>query len=742
MKKTNNSSKHHSFIVKLLLKRQFWIFIIFLSIAFFIYRRALGGFFQGDEWFYFTQFLPLTHMQGGLLSALAKSLLAIDEISGGGHLTPLYTLIWYFHNKFFGLHFFPYITLSIFFHAFNGFLLFHIVKKLTKNEVVSFLSGFFFIFSYQNFQAVTWVMAYVPTVYAVFFTLVSFLCLLYALEFPKKAKIYTYISIIFFIFALLTKETSIVLFLIFPVTVLLFDKKLFRKFGSIYTLLFILYGAFRFGIPLFQKSSTLTQFSEVYTLPLFIFRIITYPLKVLVGIFFPHEFLLKVAEVLTPFAYPFYGAEKAVRGTSFLMFTQSAGSDLLTYPLSIVLVVTILFFFFLVRTYQNIRKLFIVGFLMIVSSAFPLLLIAIYAPAWGYVTFIDSRHLYFPSIGASMIFSGILFTVYQKREKIPGISQNVVLFLLASILIFWIGIQYTYLQIQLGKEELMGQQRKTVLDGILSSVPQLSQKAYFLVESNTGYYGYAPMPPFQTHLSQVLSVQYYQRNQLPAVFVQDYSLVNKGLGAEGILHHGNREFGYFINQSTFFTRLLDRKVDSRNIYGFRWDGALNSLTDATKETRGKYEDLQSKLRNYSNWKKIIWKDANFQLTIPSDATLIIEPAIQPNIIKQASIYTPSQNYQITLWKKTLNIGIFEDVSYMLNSNGETIGENFYYRDVVMSNGDKSITKVASKGDSMDYFIPIIIPDTIVEVRVVGRISEIHKSDELAETIISLMRTLE
>lgn len=741
MKKINNSSKNHGFILNLLLKRPFWIFIIFLSIAFFIYRKALGGYFQGDEWFYFTQFLPLTHTQGGLLSALAKSLFAADEISGGGHLTPLYTLIWYFHNKFFGLHFFPYIALSIVLHAFNGFLLFHIVKKLTKNETISFLSGFFFIFSYQNFQAVTWIMAYVPTVYAVFFTLISFLCLLYALEISKQTKIYTYLSIIFFIFALLTKETSIVLFLIFPVIVLFFGKKLFRKFGYIYLSLFILYGTFRFGIPLFQKSSALTQFSEVYTLPLFIFRIITYPLKVLVGIFFPHEFLLKVAEVLTPFAYPFYGAEKAVRGTNFLMFTQSAGSDLLTYPLSVMLLVTILFFFSLVRTYRNFRKLFIVGFLIIVFSAFPLLLIAIYAPAWGYVTFIDSRHLYFPSVGASMIFSGILFTVYQKKEKIPGISQNVVLFFLAFVLIFWTGIQYTYLQKQLAKEELMGQQRKTVLNGILSSVPQLSQKAFFLVESNTGYYGFAPMPPFQTHLSQVLSVQYYQKGQLPAVFVQDYSLVNKGLVTEGILQHGKREFGYFINQSTFFTRLLDRKVDSRNIYGFRWDGTRNSLADVTGEIRGKYENLQAKLRNFVNWKKITWIDANFQFNIPSDATLIIEPAIQPNIIKQATIYTPSQNYQITLWKKTLNIGIFEDVSYMLNSDGETIGDNFYYRDVMMLNGDKVITKIALKGSSMDYFIPIIIPDTIVQVRVIGRTSELHKTDELAETIISLMRTL-
>ena len=187
MKKRNHSSDYYPFFVNQFLKHYLWVFLIFLSIAFFVYRKALGGYFQGDEWFYFTQFLPLTHTQGGLLSALAKSLFAADEISGGGHLTPLYTLIWYFHNKFFGLHFFPYITLSIVFHAFNGFLLFHIVKKLTKNEAISFLSGFFFIFSYQNFQAVTWIMAYVPTVYAVFFTLVSFLCLLYALKISKKA---------------------------------------------------------------------------------------------------------------------------------------------------------------------------------------------------------------------------------------------------------------------------------------------------------------------------------------------------------------------------------------------------------------------------------------------------------------------------------------------------------------------------------------------------------------------------
>lgn len=741
MKKRNHSSDKNHFFVNHFLKNYIWILLIFLGITFFIYRKAFGGYFQGDEWFYFTQFLPLTHIQGGLMSALSKSIFSVDEISGGGHLTPLYTLIWYLHNKYFGLNFFPYITLSIFFHALNGFLLFHIVKKMTKNMAISFLAGFFFIFSYQNFQAVTWIMAYVPTVYAVFFTLVSFLYLLYALEISKKVKVYTFLSVIFLILALLTKETSIVLFLVFPIIVLLFKKSLFRKFGFIYTSLFILYGVFRFGIPLFQKGSALTQFSEVYTLPLFIFRMITYPLKVLVSIFFPHELLLKIAEVLTPFAYPFYGAEKSVRGTNFLMFTQTAGSDLLIYTLSVILFFTLVFFFFLTLKYKNINYLLIIGSLIAVLSAFPLLLIALYAPAWGYVTFIDSRHLYFPSVGAAMIFSGIIFVVYKKRNQIPRLSQNFVIFFIASALIVWTGIQYTYLQKQLGKEEVMGQQRQIVLKGILSSVPQLSQKAFFLVESNTGYYGFAPMPPFQTHLSQVLSIQYYQRGQLPVVFVRDYSLVNRGLGAEGTLHHGNREFGYFINQSTFFAHLLDRRVDSQNIYSFKWDGNNNRLTDVTGEIRGKYEDLQVKLNNFLDWKKITWKDANLQFSIPPDATLITESVIQPNVINQASIFTPSQKYQIILWKKTLNIGIFEDISHMVNSNGETIGDNFYYRDVVMFNGDKVITKIASKGDSMDYFIPTIIPDVIIEVRVIGRTSEVNKSDELAETIISHMKSL-
>ena len=92
----------------------FRYFIFFILLSFFFYQKAFGGYFQGDEWFYLSQFIPLTHTTGGFIEAIKKSIFSSNEISGGGHLTPIYTIIWWIHNKLFGLNFFTYIFLSIF----------------------------------------------------------------------------------------------------------------------------------------------------------------------------------------------------------------------------------------------------------------------------------------------------------------------------------------------------------------------------------------------------------------------------------------------------------------------------------------------------------------------------------------------------------------------------------------------------------------------------------------------------
>src|SRR5437762_2608719 len=108
------------------------LFIFFTIIILLFYWKSFLGYFQGDEWFYFTQFLPFTRDWYGIFEAFYKSIAQSYDVSGGGHLDPIYNVIWFLNNQFFGLHFTPYMVVSICAHILNTFLVFIFTKKLTK----------------------------------------------------------------------------------------------------------------------------------------------------------------------------------------------------------------------------------------------------------------------------------------------------------------------------------------------------------------------------------------------------------------------------------------------------------------------------------------------------------------------------------------------------------------------------------------------------------------------------------
>jgi len=711
------------------------IFLLFLIIGVIDYQKSFFAFFQSDEWFYFSQFLPLTHSLSGFFTALKISIFSANEISGGGHLTPLYTIIWWLHNALFGVSYLPYIILSIFFHCFNAFLVFLFTKKFTKRFSIAFMSGIFFLLSFVHFQAVTWIMAYVPTVYSTCFVLLSMLFLTIALESVQRRRPLV-LSTIFFVFALLTKETTVILFVVLPLLVFFKDKSYFRSYLRWYLPVTVCYLLFRIGIPLFQGGVITSQNASALSPILLLYRVITYPLRVMVELYIPQVIFLPFVEYITPLGYPTYGAEQAVRGSDFLTFTQSAGSDLIIFPLSVIFIALFIFLIFYLKQQKELRQVLLLAGVIIVTSALPLVLIALYAPWWGFVTFIDSRHLYIASIGAAMFFSTVMNVVYSTIKK----RSTTIAFVFVTIfIILWSFTQYYLMQHQLRQEKLTGQQRQTVINTIISSVPTLAKTNVFLVTSNTGYYGFGPIPPFQTNLAQTLTIEYYMKKQLPESFIQDTSLEEKGIAGEGIINYGGKQFGYFVDEDTLFSQMLAKHMQPDVIHAYAWDGNTNTMSNITDVTRSEYTQLLNHLNQYNNWKKITWNSVNMSFRIPPDGTLIDEKADNPNIIKKAIIQTNELAYQIIVWKRTLHIGVYEDISYMNNADGEMIGNNSYLRTFPQIDGEEMTAKMPLYGPSMQYYLPTIFPDKIIQVDVIGKKSSLNGYDTTAEEIIAFMK---
>lgn len=132
---------------------------------------------------------------------------------------PLTTQVFYFINQsLFGLNpLLPHIE-GLVLHLINSILFFCIIKKIWQNTLLAFLAAFFFTISAAHFLSLYYIAAF-QEIGRIFFTFLSIFLFLNYLDTKKN---YNYLgSLIAFILALLSKETSIVTPLLFlPIEIL------------------------------------------------------------------------------------------------------------------------------------------------------------------------------------------------------------------------------------------------------------------------------------------------------------------------------------------------------------------------------------------------------------------------------------------------------------------------------------------------------------------------------------------
>lgn len=155
---------------------------------------------------------------------------------------------WFFH------------LLNLFFFLIVVYLTFVLVQELTNKFFVSFAAAFLFLVHPINNEVVNWISAISEMLFAVF----GLLTVIYYIRYRRKPQQKTLFYIIIFYFLdLLSKETAVVLPLIFPVIDILLFKtpisKIFAKKNVFFNLIF--------GIPLIiyflMRFSVIGGFSEL-----------------------------------------------------------------------------------------------------------------------------------------------------------------------------------------------------------------------------------------------------------------------------------------------------------------------------------------------------------------------------------------------------------------------------------------------------------------------------------------------
>lgn len=522
------------------------------------YIKLLDGFFQQDEWFSYSLYI------------LHKNMTTIDSLKfffapSVGHYNPFTNLLQHSLFSLFGINYVNFAVVGIFLHLLVVVTLYYFVKMLfTKNNTVPFFVALTFGLFASIYQGVSWVVADISTLLATFLGIVS------AMKYISfvKSKNYSHLllSLVILFASLMFKEITIGLFILyFLFTVWINRKKpslkplfLIFDFGIIYLIMRVI----MIFLPNITGDTLATSSQPVSNI---LYNLLTVPSKSIAQIVFPPN-LIK---------YLISGLYKM-----FAVIPSDLTIDkIISFSSTLIGTFMFIYVFRFQLKVKNIthRSAIVFGLSWIIVNSF---IFSISPESSGSLVVVDSRNLYFSSIGVAIIIVAMISALVKYDSK----KTSLILISIAFLNLY-------LLANNLNKVIDMGRERKHILNQITKTYKILPKKTIFYISSNSSYYGLPDrekIPPFQSGFGQTLLVWYYQTENFPKDFYKNRFLWD--IKSQDYLEFEGRGFGYFRNYENLKTAIVENKLKPESVIAFSWDANSNILTDMTSEIRNKLKN--------------------------------------------------------------------------------------------------------------------------------------------------------
>lgn len=546
-------------------KRLLLIVASFLPIV--LYFKLFGGFFQQDEWYGYSQYVLHKDLT-------AEELLMYFITPSVGHYTPLTIPVVHALFSFFGLNYQAFVLVSLVLHGVNLLLFLYLTKILFKNVICAVLATITFALLASHFQGTAWVIANISTHTASIFGLLSIIFFFKLLDTKKIRNLY--ISLTAFIVSLLFKEITIGLFFLMTLAIFIFRSKTsfeYKRWMSLTTLVFVGYILVRLLLTLSPVQIKDTTVFATQSTPKLMYNVLTLPFKAISQSILPQGQIRALSETATLILSEKLTGEKG--SPAYEIFVVKKSMEIITLAISFSILIISLYVFARRRNEYYVKVgVFGLAWILLNSAVFSL------APEReGIISTIDSRYLYFVSMGTSVYLISMAMLV--TRGNMWKVIQIVVL--IASLNTFW-------LNKELNAFTQRGRIRKETLDQMKAAYPTLPQKVVFYTESDKSYYGLPPTEriiPFQSGLGQTLLASYYQTEKFPKKFFEEKFLWD--ILSQGYDEDESRGFGYFRDFSKLAQAVKDQKLNSENVIAFSYSSKDSSLEDITQDVRGRLE---------------------------------------------------------------------------------------------------------------------------------------------------------
>ena len=523
-----------------------------------IFGGITKTFYQQDEWLGYGLYLA---RGPGMIMQSTDGFLGI--ILGQGRI--LTNLLYFLFYKYFPLNVLPIAVFAITFHIINTLIVFFLAKKLFKKTLPAFLGSLFFALNSVSQSAVTWSAASINTLPSTALILIALIFYFRYLESFKEK--WMVLSFAFVYLSLFFKETGVFLFLLLPLSSLIYKKQNLWVFIKRYwyffaaTFLIVSFRIWGFKAEPGQVALFLTGSSHVYWQTLFT-RSILYPLSSFSLTFVPSEPFLWFARSLSKIYYPF------IMPQQFILIAQTVVLDLLALGLTFTILILI---FFLTRCSIKVERKhvgFFVGFMLF--SFLPYIIIS---KSYAYL---DSRYYYLASVGWGIIFAWILNLVIEKM-KIKFVRV-----LTVCLFLVFIFIHIKVVVSDIADLVTQSRTRISILNQISSLVPKLtSNKNVFYVTGDADFYLPGNKIPFQQGFGYTLLTWYGKRSEYPANFFDNTSLFE--IGKEGYYEAGGYGFGYFPDLEKLKDEIRKNKFSKDEITAFYYSSKDQKVLDIFKD---------------------------------------------------------------------------------------------------------------------------------------------------------------
>lgn len=534
------------------------------------YGDLSKNYFQQDEW----------HAFGWALSKNYSFWSVFKEdwfnyLLGIGR--PLATFFWFVLFRLFGLNASSYGLVSLSLNIVNAFLLFSFILLLTKSKKIALLAAIFFVTNSVHNQAITWFAATSATLTEGLFALLSLN--LFALYILKKKRALFLLSFIFLLIAGLFRESIVFLFFFIPFfDFVWFDKGIrdAKAWIKEYAVFFI--GGFVYAVrflPSFFKDAhfgnqgpTVAGNDTVYEL---VYRVIFYPLESISQIFLYPAIIYEWTDKLISVIFPYFRGNDLVK--------QTIASEYVTVVVSfVILIVLLIIYVYALRNKEKERKFLIMSVCFVLLSTLPFIF-------YGRGTsFLESRYRYITSIGASLLFSIVVFALLSTVRRIKNsLIKKICFFLVIMGVFLYINMQVGFIKEVLHVNYQVDSQRKEIFTAVIEEIPTLSAKSVFYAESDYYYDSIHHILPFQSGFGEMLMVNYVAKKQLNARFLDNDYLW--GIFSEGYKEIDGQGFGHFNNFELLQKAVQKYAIPLENVYAFRWEKGL--LSDISTEIRTK-----------------------------------------------------------------------------------------------------------------------------------------------------------